>query len=76
MRVTMSETLTIEDIETDVAAIQAAADEGDDEKAHSLENSLFENVLRAIADGSVEDPEDVAQAALASCDIDFARRCA
>jgi len=45
----------------------------DDEIAHSLEDGMREDVLRAIAAGECEDPAGCAKIALLSEDIDFSR---
>lgn len=50
--------------------------DGDEERCHSMEDELRSDVLFAIADGVVEDPEAVASAALRTDDIKFARWCA
>lgn len=47
----------------------------DDELAHSMEDALWEDVLRAIADGAPNAAE-LAKAALATKELDFARWCA
>ncbi len=48
---------------------------GDDESAHSAEDTLFQDVLAAIADGKCERPEICAAEALKSLDTEFARWC-
>lgn len=48
---------------------------GDPETAHDLEDILFEDVLYAIA-GGVENPSELADAALRSKNIKFPRYCA
>ena len=45
----------------------------DDERAHSMEDKLHQDVLRSIADGSCDNPAHCAAAALASLKLDFAR---
>jgi hypothetical protein len=57
-----------------VEAIREAAE--DDEFAHGLEDSLYEDILRAIADGRCLDPVACATEALKTRDINFARWCA
>jgi plasmid stability protein len=47
----------------------------DDEHAHSLEDELWHDVLKAIADGCAY-PQAMAAAALKSRDIKFSRWCA
>ncbi len=48
----------------------------DDEAAHSCEDALHQDVLRAIADHECQEPELCAKMALESAEIDFARWCA
>ena len=49
---------------------------GDDEAAHSAEDALYAEVLRAIADGTAEDAQACAKEALKTQHIGFARWCA
>lgn len=48
----------------------------DDEAAHSEEDSLRNDLLQGIADGSCEDPQECARLALETNEIPFARWCA
>jgi hypothetical protein len=64
------EKLTVEDIKRRVAKIDAEKD--DDETAHGSEDQLWEDVLKAIADGA-EDPAALAREALKTRDIEFSR---
>jgi len=48
----------------------------DDESAHSEEDTIHRDVLRAIAEGSAADPRACASEALKSLAIDFHRWCA
>lgn len=48
----------------------------DDEVAHSREDDLHRDVLVAIAQGRATDPTALAEAALMTWKIDFARWCA
>lgn len=60
-----------------VAQIESAMD--DDERAHTMEDDLRERVLEAIANGEVTDihaAREMAQEALKTGDLDFARWCA
>ena len=66
--------MTIEEVKQRVAAIAAEAD--DDEQAHSMEDELHQDVLRAIADKKCKNPSACAAEALKTQDIDFARWCA
>jgi hypothetical protein len=64
--------LTIPEV---VERVKAIRDERyDAEAAHSDEDSLYEDVLRAIADGS-RDAEALAAQALITKDFDFERWC-
>jgi hypothetical protein len=66
---------TVADVEREVARIESAR--GDDEIAHTLEDDLHQDVLRAIATGDHEDePSALAEAALKTRAIDFSRWCA
>jgi hypothetical protein len=65
--------MTIEEVRAEVRHIAAAA--GDPEAAHSNEDALWANVLRAIAAG-VDDAADLAAEALKTEDIRFPRWCA
>ncbi len=66
--------LTREDVREWVGRI--ANQSHDDEAAHTLEDELREHVLRAIADGTCEDPKGCAEEALKSNNIKFERWCA
>ena len=57
-----------------LAAIENAS--RDDESAHEMEDGLMSSVLQSIAEGSCEDPAEVARLTLHSADIAFARWCA
>lgn len=48
----------------------------DDERAHSWEDKLWEDVLRAIANEDVDNPYTLAKEALKTKKIDFSRWCA
>jgi len=65
--------MTLSDIKRRLKRIEEES--GDSEMAHNLEDILFEDVLRAIA-GGVENPSDLADAALRSRKIKFPRWCA
>lgn len=49
---------------------------GDDEMAHSLEDTLYQNIIAAIANEEIVDAKKCCELALKSADIDFARWCA
>ena len=48
----------------------------DDEAAHSMEDALHRDVLKAIAAGECDDPAATAAAALKTLDLKFQRWCA
>ncbi len=66
--------MTVQDVIDRVEAIHHFR--SDDEAAHSAEDSLHVDVLRAIATGQCDDPKGCAAAALRTLDIGFARWCA
>lgn len=55
-----------------VAKIQAL-EKISDEEAHSAEDHLYREVLRAIADGTVSNPRACADAALKTWEFEFSR---
>lgn len=63
--------LTVADIQNDIEKIQQHS--GDDEAMHSMEDSLHQNVLLAIAEGRCNDSAACARAALETLKMDFAR---
>lgn len=63
--------LTTKEVRRRVAAIRKAVQ--DDERAHGMENTLYIDVLRAIATHQCEDPASCAKAALATEKLDFNR---
>ncbi|WP_433701746.1 hypothetical protein [Nocardiopsis sp. CA-288880] len=65
--------MTPQDIRDRVARIEANRD--DDETAHSMEDDLYTDVLKAIA-GGAPNATELAREALRTVDIDFARWCA
>lgn len=66
--------MTPEDIDDSIKSIVAC--KWDDEAAHSMEDTLHQEVLRAIADGSASNPSECARRALLTLDVDFSRWCA
>lgn len=62
--------LTVDEVKRRVAAIEQ--DKNDDEAAHGSEDTLWENVLEAIAEGN-PDGQALAIEALKTRAIDFAR---
>lgn len=66
---------TVDDIHRAIGRIAEAAAEDDFERAHSLHDHLFRDVLRAIAAGAA-DPAALARAALAAEFVTYTRRCA
>lgn len=67
-------TMTRATVRERVDAISRAS--GDFERAHSLEDQLFEDVLLAVARGEADDPRAVAEEALESTKLVFQRACA
>ena len=65
--------MTIDEVKDRVRIIEATR--GDDETAHSLEDRLHGEVLRAIADG-IDNAQELATEALKTAQIDFCRWCA
>lgn len=65
--------LTEEAVAERVARIAAVSD--DDERAHGLEDDLYRDVLRQIADGTLAEDEarEIANAALKADGLDFSR---
>lgn len=45
----------------------------DDEKAHMMQDELYLEALRGIADGTCEDPQQVAKETIKAHDIQFDR---
>jgi hypothetical protein len=65
--------MTIDEV---IQRIQAIKDNEDNyEVAHSLEDRLREDILKAIANG-VDNAQELAQLALTTSDLDFSRWCA
>lgn len=67
--------MTIEDVEKRIEEIKTKVAEHDDEGAHSSEDALHEEVLRAIAAGATN-AQDLAAMALTTLQLDFCRWCA
>lgn len=63
--------MTIKEVEDAVAFLASIA--GDDEAAHSDEDALHRDVLTAIADGTAENPKEMARLALTTTHIEFER---
>ena len=66
--------MTLEEIDGRVEFIRKNAH--DDEAAHSYEDDLHQDVLRAISKGEGDSPKDMAAHALATLEIKFHRWCA
>lgn len=66
--------MTIKEVQQRVAEISNASD--DDEQAHSMEDCLYVDLLKAIESGNAEAPQAMCQIALTVRDMDFARWCA
>lgn len=65
--------MELSEVESRIEGIRAVA--GDDEVAHSREDELRDDVLKAIAEGA-SNAAELAGAALSTRDIEFARWCA
>ena len=63
--------MNVADVAKAVKQIRRCA--ADAEKAHGLEDALWESVLEAIAGGEVDNPEAVCLEALKTRKINFAR---
>jgi len=63
--------MTIQDVRDRLGKIEKASNEP--ESAHLEEDGLWMAVLGAIAQGSAEDPVEMARLALTSDDMDFPR---
>lgn len=68
--------MNIKDVKERVKQVRKAADGGDYERAHALEDALRAEVLTAIARGECVSPWAMADAALQTRKIDFPRWCA
>ncbi len=66
--------MTPDQVRSRVRAIEAVA--GDDERAHIMEDELWEDVLTEIAEGKSADDVGCAREALKTKRLDFARYCA
>lgn len=66
--------MTIDDVKRALEGIKALA--LDDESAHAAEDGLHQEVLAAIADGTAENPQEMARLALTSLDTNYGRWCA
>ncbi|QNH48712.1 MULTISPECIES: hypothetical protein [unclassified Bacillus (in: firmicutes)] len=62
--------MTVDDVQKRVEAIRQAA--FDDETAHGMEDELYTEVLKAIANGA-DNPEKLAAEALKTEKIEFSR---
>lgn len=63
--------MTPDDVRERMEAMKAA--EGDWEATHGIEDDLWEAVLESIAEGSCDDPAELARVALHSRDLEFTR---
>jgi DNA-binding FadR family transcriptional regulator len=66
--------MTIKEVQERVSEISNAS--GDDERAHSMEDDLYQDLLEAIESGEAEAPQAMCQIALTTKAMDFARWCA
>jgi len=65
--------MTLEEVKIRTANI--AASQFDDEAAHSMEDDLYEDIIRSIAAGLCDDPIAVCTEAIKTKTIEFARWC-
>jgi hypothetical protein len=68
--------MTIKDVKSFLQEIERKIDYGDDEAAHSKRDDLYLEVLRAIADNKVQNPQALAELAITIEDNEFASWCA
>ena len=68
--------MTIRDVKIFLKEIERKINCGDDEAAHSKRDNLYLDVLRAIADNRVRNPQALAKLALTIEDNEFASWCA
>ena len=66
--------MTIKEVQERIAEISNASD--DDERAHSMEDDLYQDLLEAIESGEAEAPQEMCRLALTTKGMDFARWCA
>ncbi|WP_303985888.1 hypothetical protein [Niallia circulans] len=66
--------MTVDDVMKRVEDIRQVAEAEDDETAHGMEDELYAEVLKAIANG-VDNPEKLATEALKTLEIEFSRWC-
>lgn len=67
--------MKIKEVTDLIQEIEKFCEEGDDEVAHVREDEMREKVLRAIAEGNAEDARYMAELALSTDELDFARWC-
>lgn len=70
----MKKNLTVEDVKARVKEIKELVKD-DRESAHSKEDDLFMDVLKAIAKGRCDDSTALAKEALKTTKLKFARLC-
>ena len=63
--------MTIKDVQESIDIIVKV--KHDSELAHSYEDNLLNDVLESIADGTAENPKEMARLARTTVDIPFAR---
>jgi len=68
--------INIEQARAKLAECLLAAQSGDDERAHSVEDALHHAVIDTIANGQADDPRALAEIAARTAGIDFQRWCA
>lgn len=69
--------MTVKEVKKRVSAIKIKGIlERDDEAAHSMEDDLHQDVLKAISEGQADFPSLIAKEALKTLKFDFSRWCA
>jgi hypothetical protein len=68
--------MNIDNVKEMLAEIKQHAIDGDDELAHSCEDSLYIKLLEAISNGICDNHQECCTEALKSQKMDFARWCA
>lgn len=69
--------MRLEDIQERVKEIEDLSQDGDDEQCHGLENDLYVDFVKYIANSTVDEKlSGMAKAILKTRDFDFERHCA
>lgn len=70
------EILTVEKVKWHLDRIKYYADKGDDESAHSAEDSMYQHIVYAISTDTCENPKECCILAQQSYKMEFCRWCA